>query len=1384
MKCTFKRILSALLVLAMLAAVLPAGLVSAAEPAVPQPEEGEAILLSQADYDQADDIFAQIAAMEAQPAKKNSAQSELTDAAAAIVMASNSYVEGSLDRNGDSFTWETEVGIKCVYSPRMRQIHSQMETPAEPLADGSYNEPVATKGGWPSGNQVYLVGPYYGYDSDFTDQYKNEAKAIATAIGDTDGYTLYSGKAATVDTVAQAVSNGAVVIFDSHGMTDYESGYDYVTGATSSYLCLTSTTGLTSEDYNDGALYYSDGICINGATIANHMTSNSPGGIIWMAICLGMATNTMCDPLRAKGVEVVCGYSQSVTFAGDYLFEETFWDEMCAGSTVAAASAAMKSKWGEWDWSTEIARYYGYSDGYATIADARADYAAFLIIVSDEDTHPGQRNRNTFYGADSLQTVQSTYTLFTQYDVKAQVNNSVWGSATANGGTITATPAAGYFAQGYTVISGNATVTQNGNTFTVSAQSDCVVQINFAAKTVVSVNFSGANVASQSGYAGDSMALPTVTAPEGYTFLGWMDAPLTDNTTEKPAYYDGSFVPNGNTTLYALYSFVDENSGSGTGNYVKVTSSRDDWSGEYLIVYETGGMILNSSLSTMDTKNNYQSVTITNGTISAAAGDPYKFTIEAVSGGYSIKGTSGIYIGCATNANLLTTSTAALKNSISLDASGNANIVGSGGAYLRYNTSDKRFRYYKSSTYTNQKAVALYVKDGSVGTTWYTGLTVVCQHPAPQTVAAVAPGCTEGGYTEGLYCADCDSYISGHEPVAALGHSYTTQVIAPTATQQGYTIYTCSNCGDSYSSDFVEALGETYTVSFVVPSGVAAVESMLCGKAGVTLPAAGSPEGEYCYAFLGWTTGRVDNATQRPEIYTGAYKATEDTTLYAVYSYAVGGTGKAEYVLTDLADIKPTDKVVITMDYQGTVYAMNNDNGTGAAPGDVIISVITENGVKKLASEPNGSLLWNIGGTAGAYVIYPDGVTNKWVFCKTTNNGVRVGTEANKTFSIVDNYLYNNETGRYIGVYRTNPDWRCYTSINDNIKDQTLGFYVLTQVGTTYYTTEFAPACEHESVSYSFADSTHVFTCDDCGEVAFTKTATDGKQFKFNTCAPVLSVDIAMNIAVTVPADFEEPYMVIKFNGVTTTLTDYNINAENGRYEFTFSGINPQTMGDTFDAILYTSVDGYQISINLEYSMLKYINSQLKKEISPELRTALSDLVMYGEANQVYEGYKTNALLSTLLESAATLTPSTFAGLDDSYNKQVTSGDKDANIDLKGITMALGAKVVVRLTIYCTDPSAYSVKVNLNGEDTIIPVSELSLADGYTDRYIVAFDQIRSTQFGETITFSFLDADGNQVGRSMTYTVYTYVYKNQTADGALGDLLQALFNYGESVKAI
>ena len=70
-----------------------------------------------------------------------------------------------------------------------------------------------------------------------------------------------------------------------------------------------------------------------------------------------------------------------------------------------------------------------------------------------------------------------------------------------------------------------------------------------------------------------------------------------------------------------------------------------------------------------------------------------------------------------------------------------------------------------------------------------------------------APSCTKGGYTT-YTCTVC-GYSYTADETAALGHDYVAAVTAPTCTEGGYTTHTCSRCGDSYVTDEIPATGHT-----------------------------------------------------------------------------------------------------------------------------------------------------------------------------------------------------------------------------------------------------------------------------------------------------------------------------------------------------------------------------------------------------------------------------------------------------------------------------------------------------------------------------------------------------------------------------------------------
>ena len=156
---------------------------------------------------------------------------------------------------------------------------------------------------------------------------------------------------------------------------------------------------------------------------------------------------------------------------------------------------------------------------------------------------------------------------------------------------------------------------------------------------------------------------------------------------------------------------------------------------------------------------------------------------------------------------------------------------------------------------------------------------------------------------------------------------------------------------------------------------------------------------------------------------------------------------------TAITDLTSSDEFVIVGD-NGSTYAMSNNNGTSNPPAAVAVTVSQG----KITSAVADSIKWTISGNGtDGYVFYPYGSSTTWLYCTNGNNGVRVGTNENNTFTIDGGYLKHVGTSRYVGVYNSQ-DWRCYTSSSTNINNQTFKFYKKTAgsptpVVTTYTVT-------------------------------------------------------------------------------------------------------------------------------------------------------------------------------------------------------------------------------------------------------------------------------------------------------------------------------------------
>ncbi len=111
-----------------------------------------------------------------------------------------------------------------------------------------------------------------------------------------------------------------------------------------------------------------------------------------------------------------------------------------------------------------------------------------------------------------------------------------------------------------------------------------------------------------------------------------------------------------------------------------------------------------------------------------------------------------------------------------------------------------------------------------------------------ETVAKVEPECDIPGSTEGIWCKHCHQYKEGHEPeeIPALTHHYVVEIIAPTCTEDGYTLHTCTLCGDTYETDPVRATNHEGTTKIVKGYAHTCTEDgltdgLICTKCGVVL---------------------------------------------------------------------------------------------------------------------------------------------------------------------------------------------------------------------------------------------------------------------------------------------------------------------------------------------------------------------------------------------------------------------------------------------------------------------------------------------------------------------------------------------------------------------
>ena len=194
-------------------------------------------------------------------------------------------------------------------------------------------------------------------------------------------------------------------------------------------------------------------------------------------------------------------------------------------------------------------------------------------------------------------------------------------------------------------------------------------------------------------------------------------------------------------------------------------------------------------------------------------------------------------------------------------------------------------------------------------------------------------------------------------------HTYETEVVAPTCTEQGYTLHTCKGCGDSYKDTYVSALGHSYgepswawsedytnaTATFTCTNDSEHVNTLTATVTDeVTTPATCTTDGEKDYT----ATVTFNNQT-----YTDVKTVTVEKTGHSISGNSCVNCGQPAS--------EGLDMVLISAD-EYTV------SGIGTCTDTEILIPTTYNGLPVVSVEASAFL----DNTSITSVVLPDGITS------------------------------------------------------------------------------------------------------------------------------------------------------------------------------------------------------------------------------------------------------------------------------------------------------------------------------------------------------------------------------------------------------------------------
>lgn len=293
-----------------------------------------------------------------------------------------------------------------------------------------------------------------------------------------------------------------------------------------------------------------------------------------------------------------------------------------------------------------------------------------------------------------------------------------------------------------------------------------------------------------------------------------------------------------------------------------------------------------------------------------------------------------------------------------------------------------------------------------------------------------------------------------------------------------------------------------------------------------------------------------------------------------------------------------------------------------------------------------------------------------------------------------------------------------------------------------------------------------------------------------------LDESVTVDYYATIDAPFAGAQMQFTMNGYTLDPVDGTL-VEDNVYVYSFNGVAPHRMGDDITAELVYNND---VKDSKTTSVAAYCEAVvgtpaaelgLSAKKFAALETLVANLLEYGATAQVYNDYKTNALVSEIdLSDWVELTEDDvfdffyYENGDDGF--QFTSAQmlfKDTNSLFVKVDMTAVADYPYwQLSIVndVTGDEVIYIDYTFAAED-LAEIANLTI-DG--DTYIIEIKDLYANAIEDTYSMEIKTSTNGRRWNAyqfVTYSTIAYVYAMQnSANTAMADLAKALYNYGYS----